>query len=97
MLKVRGGVIESWDRFDPFHIYGVKPPGAANGAPVEPMATLGQSAGPALLERDERRPWHPDSPLFWFGVLAATTLGLIGASTSVRVGPFKAAVAAGES
>lgn len=95
-MDVRGAKIRSWDTFDPLHIYGVQPPGAANG-PAPAMPGIERSAGPALLEAAGDRPWHPDSPLFWFGVLTAVTLGLIGASTSLRVGPFKAAVSAGKS
>ena len=39
---------------------------------------------------------HPDHPLFWFAGFAAVTLGLIGASTHLRVGPFRADVSAGK-
>lgn len=92
-MRVRGAVISGWDRFDP-GIYGVKPPAATN---TGTMSDLGQSAGPALAERGAERPWHVDSPLFWFAGLLAVTLGLIGATTSVRLGPFKASVAAGNS
>jgi hypothetical protein len=92
-LKVRGATITSWDRFDP-GIYGLRPPATtASGS----MSDLGQSAGPSLAERAGDKPWHPDSPLFWFGALLALTLGLIGAATTVRVGPFKAQLAAGKS
>lgn len=38
---------------------------------------------------------HPDHPLFWFAAIAGVTFGLIGASTHLRVGPFKAGIDAG--
>ena len=41
------------------------------------------------------RPWSPSSPLFWFGALAAVTLGLAAVATTVRVGPAKASVKLG--
>ena len=58
------------------------------------MPGLERSAGPGLTG-EHAPPWHPESPLFWFGMLAAVTLGLIAASTSVRIGPFRASAAAG--
>jgi hypothetical protein len=94
-LKVRGGVHRRWDRFDA-GIYGLKPTVLGASVPST-MSDLGQSAGPALAEGNSDRPWSPDSPLFWFGALLAVTFGLIGAATSIRVGPFKAAVSAGKS
>lgn len=95
-LQVRGGSVDGWDRFDPYHIFGVKPGSAAPAAPLEGGPALAGSAGPGLLEAGMDRPWHPDSPLFWFGALLAVTVGLIGASTSVRLGPFRASVKAGD-
>jgi hypothetical protein len=40
-------------------------------------------------------PWSPQNPLFWFGVVAAASIGLMGYSTTVRVGPAKAGVTIG--
>lgn len=40
-------------------------------------------------------PWHLDSPLLWFGVIAAAAVGLAAVSTSVRVGPVKASASVG--
>lgn len=93
-LRTRGAVIEDWDHFGP-QVLGVKP-AAAMAHGTAGMSTLGNAAGPELAEGRSDKPWHPDSPLFWFGALLAVTLGLIGASTSIRVGPFKASVAAGK-
>lgn len=39
---------------------------------------------------------RPGSGLFFFGVLAAISLGLMAVSTTVRVGPAKASVSAGK-
>jgi hypothetical protein len=91
-LKTRGAVIEDWDHFGP-QILGVKPAGAMANTGYGSMA---YAAGPALAEGRSDKPWHPDSPLFWFGAVLAVTLGLIGASTSIRVGPFKADLSAGK-
>lgn len=52
------------------------------------------SAGPALSTAEP--PWSPRNPLFWFGVVAAATVGLMGYSTTVRVGPAKGSVEIGK-
>lgn len=44
----------------------------------------------------QAHPASPDHPLFWFAVLAGVTLGAIGASTHLRVGPFRAGLDAGK-
>jgi hypothetical protein len=51
------------------------------------------SAGPAFSTKSP--PWSPDNPLFWFGVVAAVSVGLMGYSTTVRVGSAKAGVSIG--
>lgn len=70
-----------------------------------PQATAAatQSSGlsalptPAQSYGDEGKPWHPSSPLFAFGVLAAVTVGLMAVSTSggvqLRIGKTVAGVA----
>lgn len=66
------------------------------GAPASHVDTpLPSVAGPGSVSAGPV--WHPDSPLFWFGVVAAATFGLLAVSTSVRVGPVRAAVSAGKS
>lgn len=69
--------------------------GALAGAPVatkvETAAT--PSAGPAFSSKAP--PWSPENPLFWFGVVAAVSVGLMGYSTTVRVGSAKAGVSIG--
>jgi hypothetical protein len=52
------------------------------------------SAGPSLEINSP--PWSPENPLFWFGILAAASVGLMGYSTTVRVGPAKAGVEIGK-
>jgi hypothetical protein len=52
-------------------------------------------AGPSLSQVAPA--WHPDSPLFWFGLIAAAAVGFAFASTTVRVGPVKAAASVGKS
>jgi hypothetical protein len=40
--------------------------------------------------------FHPDNPMLWLLGIGALTLGLVAASTHVRVGPITASVAAGK-
>lgn len=55
------------------------------------LATPGEGAANAA------KPWHPESPLFVFGVLGALTFGLMAFSTSgtVRVGKTKLSAGVG--
>lgn len=55
---------------------------------------LSAVAGPSPVK--SMSPVSPHSPLFWFGVIAAASVGLMAYSTSVRVGPVSAAVAVGK-
>ncbi|OJV57952.1 MAG: hypothetical protein BGO38_06940 [Cellulomonas sp. 73-145] len=67
--------------------------GTANvAAPTELNAVATPSEGAAAASA----PWSPSNPLFWFGALAALTLGLAAVSTSVRVGPARASVSLGK-
>jgi hypothetical protein len=36
---------------------------------------------------------HPDHPFFWFALIAAATVLVVGASTSIKVGPFRESAA----
>lgn len=82
---------------DPFHLAGVRAvsgpsPAASDAAPSDLRGGPGRLtdiAGPG-------KPWSPDSPLFWFGLIAAVTFGLIGGATQIRVGPFTASASAGD-
>lgn len=53
---------------------------------------LAPAAGPA----GKQSPFSPSHPLFWFGVVAAASVGLMAYSTSVRVGPASASVSLGK-
>lgn len=71
--------------------------GGALAAP--PVATKDHtaaavSAGPA--PEMHTPPWSPQNPLFWFGVVAAVSVGLMGYSTTVRVGSASAGVSIGK-
>ena len=94
----RGQVFDGL-HYDALNLLGAKPSAAIPSLHAPGASTLGTGvvAGtPSPLDRNGAKPWHPDNPLFWFGVLGAVTFGLIGASTAVRVGPFKGAIAAGK-
>lgn len=95
----RGQVFDG-HRYDVMNLLGAKPAEALPSLHASGASTLGTgvvSGTPSPLDKGTGRPWHPDNPLFWFGMLAAVTFGLIGASTAVRVGPFKGSVSAGRS
>lgn len=92
----RGVVVPGgYDTVDPYHLLGVKPASMLNPQAMGGGGGNLSSATVSVLEHGDSKPWNPDNPLFWFGGLLLVTFGLIGAATSVRVGPFKAAIAAG--
>lgn len=51
-------------------------------------------AGPSL--RGAASPLSPSGPLFWVGIIAAASVGLMAYSTSVRVGPASASLSLGK-
>ena len=61
---------------------------AVEPAPISQSSTddLGNGAR-ALL--------NPNNPLFWFGLLLAGTLGLVGVSGAARLGPARVAAGVG--
>jgi hypothetical protein len=65
-------------------------PGQPTPGQTELRAVRGPAAG------DDLPSFHPNGPLFWFGVIAAAAVGLMYASTTVRVGPVSASVSAGK-
>lgn len=75
-------------------------PGARFGlyqGPASPATTdLNSVATPSEGAEAAAQPWNPENPLFWFGVLAAATFGLMAVSTTVRVGGAKASVSLGD-
>jgi hypothetical protein len=74
--------------FSPFAGYGPVPmPADAEVAIHNPVMTTAGGQFPHILS--------PRNPLFWFGALAAISLGLIGAGANVRVAKAKASVDVG--
>lgn len=93
---VRGMTIsEGWGGVGAYKALGVKPADFTGTGAGQPSMGAMAAHTPPSIDANGDKPWHPDSPLFWFGIILATTFGLIGAATSIRVGPFKAAVGAG--
>lgn len=82
-----------WASMTPYRMTGLKPV-APDHAHTSTAPGIARSAGPGLA--DDARPWHPDSPMFWFGVLLAATFGFAAASTSLRLGPFRASAGVGK-
>lgn len=58
-------------------------------------SVLPSSSGPS--HSDSRHTLSPSDPLFWALVMGALAVGLMYASTTVRVGPVKASLSAGTS
>ncbi len=71
--------------------YGLTQGGPVTTAPTELSAVATPAEGAAAAGQ----PWSPTNPLFWFGVIAAATFGLMAVSTSVRVGKATASVSLG--
>lgn len=83
----------TWAPPSPAAKYG---PALAPGGPrITADTELSAVSSPAAGETGS--PFSPANPLFWFGAIAALTFGLMAVSTSVRVGPAKAAVSLGKS
>lgn len=87
----------AWNALNPFNQIGLVTQQAPAHAASVGIPGIARSGGPSAADAGAEKPWHPDSPLFWFGVVLAATLGLIGAATSVRVGPIKASTSVGKS
>ena len=77
-----------WDELNPLALVG----GPTGG--LSDDITTGGLGSSGVLPMSSA--FHPDHPFFWFATFAAVTFGLIGASTHVRIGPFKAGASAGE-
>jgi len=82
-----------WEPSSPAAKYGGS---LLSNQPTSPVASELHVVHGASEESDVF-PFHPDSPLFWFAVIAAAAVGLMYASTTVRVGPLQASVSAGKS
>lgn len=83
----------SWEPTSPAAKYGgaLVTEQAATPSHTALTGVAGPTAG------DDAKPWQPGHPVFWFGAIAAAAVGLMYASTTVRVGPIKASVSAGNS
>lgn len=79
---------------NPYSLTGLTP-GQAPARGTTPIPGIERSA--VVAPADNAQPWHPDNPIFWFGAIAAATIGLIAANASIRVGPFRASAGAGKS
>jgi hypothetical protein len=84
----------TWAPQTPEQKYGWRPPSPAGG---QQSVDLGAVPSPSHGAAVAGKPWHPDNPLFWIGVLGATTFGLMAFSTNVRVGNARAGLAVGDS
>lgn len=80
---------DTWAALDPMASFAPMVPGLSTDVATGGMAGAGIVSVPGRAS--------PDNPLFWWGALLAVTLGLVGASTHLRVGPFKVATSAGKS
>lgn len=72
--------------------YGYDASGPAANTPTGGLDAL---AAPSRTGDAAGKPWNPQNPLFWFGVLTAVTFGFAAVGTSVRVGNARAAIAVG--
>lgn len=74
----------AWEDLDPMSLAGLNIGGAtqasvpADGGALHMSSVTGQ---PPI--------YHPDNPVFWFGVLMAFVTGLVAVHTHVKVGPFR--------
>jgi hypothetical protein len=74
--------------FSPFAGYqGPELPALAVAGEQTSPAVTAPGAWPSIL--------NPQNPLFWFSVLAATTLGLVAVSGNVRLGRTKVSASVG--
>lgn len=77
-----------WAQLDPLAQVG----GPTSG--ISPDVATGTMGSAGIIAMS---PVHsPAHPFFWFAVIAGVTFGLVGASTHLRVGPFRAGVSAGK-
>lgn len=78
---------------NPFSQFGLAPVAPAGTSPAG-AALPGSSA---TSGDNGAVPWHPDSGVFWLGLIAvATAVGIAGASVRVKAGPVRAGASAGK-
>jgi hypothetical protein len=86
--------IDPWAELNPAAVFNM-PGTVPTAAMTDTTPGVGRSAGPGRYSHSDGKPlWHPDHPMFWVGGLLAVTVGLVAASTELRVGPFRAAFSA---
>lgn len=78
----------SWALLDPMASFAPMTPGLSTDVSSGGLGSAG------IVSKAPRT--SPEDPLFWFAVIAGVTLGLVGASTHLRVGPFKVSGSAGK-
>lgn len=89
---------DAWDALNPFDQYNLALPktGPVGGPHGDIRPSIARAAGPGLRDiGNDAGPLHPDNPLLWAVGLGALTLGLIAASTQIRIGKARLAVSAG--
>lgn len=84
---------DAWMSGSPASRYG----GAFLSSRVDPAASAaGMTSAATPPASNAHRPMHPDSALFWVGVLVVVATGLGGVATTVRLGGARAGVALGK-
>jgi len=73
-------------------------PNQSSPSSVSPGAIpgIGRATGPAATDSSVTSAWSLRNPLVWFGIFAATTAGLIGFSSTARVGKARGSIAIGK-
>jgi hypothetical protein len=73
-----------WDSLSPYRVTGLNPGIAPATTTAAATPALSSSSGPGVTGAVPL--WSPQNPFFWFGAVAAVTIGLIGANAHLRVG-----------
>jgi hypothetical protein len=63
---------------------------------LAPMSEPGSGASNGAISGDVHKLLDPDNPMLWLLGIGAATLGLVAASTSLRVGPVRGSVTVGK-
>lgn len=83
---------------DPWGSYaatGLVPQTPASAISPGAMPSIGRSTGPNASTQASTSLVSLRNPLTWFGLLAATTFGLIGFSSTARIGKARGTVSVG--
>lgn len=84
-------VDSSWAQLDPMASFTADIPDVAGVSTDVAVGGLGIAGVSPQAGR-----FSPDNPMFWVLVIGGCTFGLIGVSTHLRLGPFKASGSAGK-